>query len=181
MDRELVESLRQKGWAEKDIQKAVGILYNADGTLKESAISGINKTIYWIVLLITIVGNLLVSVVLIPFLLILKSVSLFAVISVLALSFGFLFHILIRDIQKIDYEHRVLAYIFIPVFAELNILVVLQITKSIGLLIDSNVVSNSLLINFVYVIVFTLPYVFDRFFLQQRTNMLHNHLKKGAI
>ena len=46
-----------------------------------------SRVVYWTALLVSLIGNLVISAALIPFLIVLNSIQLYVVISVLALSF----------------------------------------------------------------------------------------------
>ena len=67
----LVNRLEKRGWGKKEIVKAVEIIRNAKQSKSKDTIF-IEKRIYWILLIITIVANFAISVALIPLLLALK-------------------------------------------------------------------------------------------------------------
>ena len=77
----------------------------------------INSILYWTLLIIAIIGNFLVSVVLVPFLLILKGPSLYFCLFFLGLSFGYLFSFVLRSIERINPKQHILANVFIPSLA----------------------------------------------------------------
>mgnify|MGYP001612389614 FL=1 len=67
--------LVKKGWATSEAERALHILSESPAH-KTPALRRIDATAYWIVLIVAILGNFLISIVLIPFLLIMDSLTL---------------------------------------------------------------------------------------------------------
>ena len=64
--------LLRKGFSKKEAQKTVDILQEAEEK-KSVKIKFLDSIIYWALLLVAIIGNLVISIILIPFLLAFKS------------------------------------------------------------------------------------------------------------
>ena len=97
---EIKNKLVEEGWKKRDINKTIRIIEKAKEN-KHPKIKLLDKTVYWFSLLIAIVGNLIISISLIPVLLALKGQQLYFIIIVLGISFGLLFELLIRTIENL--------------------------------------------------------------------------------
>lgn len=163
-NEELIQSLREKGWSEEDIQKAVSIIEQHASIDKSGTKHYFNRVIYWFALLVAIIGNMMISVILIPFLLVLQSYQLYLVVMTLAISFGFLFNLLITDIEHVDQKHHIIAGIFIPALAIINVFVMTRISNMmIAAAQLQNVSHNPLLMSAAYVIAFISPYFYHSY------------------
>jgi hypothetical protein len=165
--KELRESLLEKGWKVEEVEKALDTLYRIEPK-KEKHHKKMNRILYWSTLVLVIVANTVVSIVMVPFLLILSRLSLYFIISVLGLVFGALFNLLIRDIEHIDPRHHIIAGIFLPAIAIVNIYVMVNFANRFNEALNiSPVHQNPVIVSAVYVIAFLLPYVIDQGFVQK--------------
>ncbi|MFH1276406.1 MAG: hypothetical protein ABIH82_04815, partial [Candidatus Woesearchaeota archaeon] len=87
------ERLAKKGWQEEEIARAEASL---DKEQKHDA--HFSKIVFWTSLIIVILGNIMVSLILIPFLIVLNKLTLYSIVVILAAILGFLYTFLIRDI-----------------------------------------------------------------------------------
>lgn len=120
-DRPLDEKLREKGWSEADIQKTVSIVQKGQEK-KYTSTRIIDKIVYWSALFVAIIGNMVISITLVPFLISFEGAYLYMVIAVLGFCFGIFFDLLIRDIEKLQTRHYVIAGLFIPAIAFINMM-----------------------------------------------------------
>lgn len=122
-----------------------------------------NRVVYWTALLVALIGNLIISAALIPFLIVLKSFQLYIIIAILALSFGMLFNLLLKDIENVDKKHHIIAGIFIPGLAILNIFIITSLANHlIEVFKIANNPQNPYYISLVYIIAFLIPFVLNR-------------------
>ena len=161
MLEDLKKTLTEKGWTEKEIENTMQILEKTEKNPRIKEYHGrINPVIYWISLLVAILGNFIVSVILIPFLLVLQGSALYAIIIILGLVFGALFSLLLRDIQKASAQNAIIGWIFIPAIAAINIYVVANISNQLReLIIKSAIIQNPLVTSIIYVLAFITPYI----------------------
>ncbi|HLC96083.1 MAG TPA: hypothetical protein VJH97_02070 [Candidatus Nanoarchaeia archaeon] len=152
---DLYYSLRTKGWTKKEIQRATQILQSTE---KPAKIKILDAIIYWFVLFVAIFGNLIISIALVPFLLQFRSVFLYTIIAVLAAVFGFLFDLLIRDIETIQKKHVIIAGLFIPALAIINIYYITSFSNHVSSVLQLGNSHNPISISFIYVIAFISPY-----------------------
>ena len=135
-------------------------LYEEKKIRDQDVSSTLNKVVYWGALLVAIVGNLIVSVVLIPFLLVLSKMQLYIIIIIIGIAFGALFNMLLKDIEELDKKHHVIAGIFIPALAIINVFIMTQLANYLTILIGvNNVPHNPIVISVIYVASFSLPYI----------------------
>lgn len=164
MARSLAEKLAEKGWKIDEIRKAVQLMESPSASDEHvGAQRSVNPIVYWFALMIMILGNLVIAVVMIPFLLVLTSSTVYAVLAVLAFSFGLLFNLVINDIENIDPQHHIIAGLFIPAFAIVTVFVMVGVATRLGQVIQFPVKENPILIGLVYVVAFMLPYVMQKF------------------
>ena len=164
MPKSLQEKLSEKGWTKEEIEKATQILESPEEKGRIIFAKKMNPVLYWTTLIVMIIGNMIISVILIPFLIAIEStVTLYSIIALLGLAFGFLFNILLIDIEHIDPRHHVIAGIFIPVLALINIFIIVNITNAIDKAIfGTQVQENAFIVGIVYVIAFVGPYLVTR-------------------
>lgn len=158
--KDLASRLKEKGWTQKEISKAIKIISTSEKN-KPKLIVVLDKLVYWFALILAIIGNLIISVVLIPFLLVLNYMQLYFVITIIAFSFGLLFSLLLRDIEGLDKRHHIIAGIFIPCLALINIYVMVNLANYLDKIFKlTKVTHNPVLISIVYAVFFILPYIF---------------------
>jgi hypothetical protein len=163
MDEELKERLREKGWLEIDINKADSIMA---GAAQKSGTGRIDLFVYWTALIISIVLNIVVSGVILPMMFMIHGLALIAFVLVIALFFGWIFYILVKDIENMETHHYIIAGIFIPAVALVNVFVIVNIGNRIIQLSIPQLLniplSNPLQLSIVYAIGFTVPYLLSQ-------------------
>jgi len=161
----LVNRLEKRGWSKKEIIKAVEIIRNAKQNKSKDAIF-IEKRIYWILLIITIVANFAISVALMPILMSLKGIFLYFIIITLGIVFGLLFELVIRSIEHLEKRHHQLLVIFIPLIALANIFIISKISNNLTSTLGLANLHDTTTIALVYAASFVLPYIVYRFVLK---------------
>lgn len=158
------QRLAEKGWSKDEINKAASILHGKEDPGQIYFQKQMNPVVYWLTLIIAIVANMVISVVLIPFMLAIESAyTLYLVVGLLALAFGFFFNLLLTDIEQVDPKHHVIAGIFIPALAVINIMIVINVTSVLDkVLLGAQFAHNSIMIAAVYVIAFIAPYIISK-------------------
>ncbi|MDO8661237.1 MAG: hypothetical protein Q7K43_05070, partial [Candidatus Woesearchaeota archaeon] len=126
----------------------------------------LDNTVYWTGVGLAILANFLLSVALIPFLLAIKGVWLYLAIIFIALSFGTVLDAVLRMVQRIS-QQQVIAELFIPVLALINIYVIAGLTNTLSAKIGLNTVHNAWMISVVYVVAFSLPHFVVRLLKQK--------------
>ena len=152
--------LKEKGWSEEEIIKAESALNRA-----EKQDIHFSKIVFWSALIVTIFGNFIVSLILIPFLIVLNKWVLYAIVVLLAGSIGFLYKLLIMDIGHLEKKHHLFASILVPLIALINMVgMVLVSNRFIRDLNVENVQHNPIIVAIVFAVVLILPYVLSKIF-----------------
>ena len=156
--------LSSKNWHDKEIKQAEKIL---ERTEKHDVF--FSKIIFWSALIVIIFANLIVSLVLIPFLIVLNQWVLYFTVVILAGTIGFLYTFLITDIGHLEKKHHILAGIIVPVLALANMTIMVIVSnRFIADLKINNPAHNPWLIAIVFVVAFILPYFIGLFRGQHR-------------
>src|SRR3989338_3909642 len=143
---------------EKEIQRAQAILSETQHHDVHFA-----KIVFWTAMVVVIFANLMVSLVLIPFIVVFQSWALYLVVVLLAGSIGFLYNYLITYIFHLERHHHVLASIIIPIIALANMLITVTISnRFIMELKIPNAAHNPWMVSIVFMAAFILPFVFDQ-------------------
>ncbi len=157
-----IEDLRKKGWPDEDAEKTSRILSEAHAK-KSSTILVIDKIAYWTGLLLAILGNFIISMLLIPFLILMKSFYLYISLIFLGIVFGWVFSIIIKDIEAIKAGQHIIAWIFIPSVAIINVYMMTNFSNHIARLMEIQTgIHAASMVSVVYVISFMFPYTLAR-------------------
>ncbi len=152
------EGLFKKGWTAEEIKKAEAIL---DKTEPHHIF--FSKITFWSALVVIIFANLLVSLVLIPFLIVLNQWILYFTIIILAGVIGFLYNFLILDLGYLEKKHHLLAGIIVPLLALANIVIMVLVSnRFIADLKIRTPLHNPWLIGLVFALAFITPYLIAR-------------------
>ncbi len=153
------EALLNKGWHEAEIKKAETLL---EQTEKHDVF--FSKIIFWSALVVIVFANLIVSLILIPFLIVLNKWLLYILIVVLAGTIGFLYNFLVLDIGHLEKKHHLLAGIIVPLLGLINVIIMVIISNQfIKDLKVQNTTHNPWIIALVFAVAFIAPYLIDRF------------------
>jgi hypothetical protein len=153
-------TLAAKGWSHDEIQKTYDIMY--DPKKQKKHIHHTQKAhtlLYWMMLLDLGVCNLLISLGLVPFLMVLGQKYVYPLVIVLGFGMGVFFNMLIWDLEYVETKHHFMAMIFVPAMAILNISIMVTIANSMAELIKSGQHENPLLLSIAYVVAFMFPYL----------------------
>ena len=110
-------------------------------------------------------GNFIISITLIPFILALNGAPLYLIVITLGLAFGLLFELLLRTIENLGTKHHLFFGIIIPLLTLINFII---ISNNMKQLIGIESPQNLLVVGSVYAIAFILPYISYQFFLKNR-------------
>ncbi len=159
--------LQEKGWTPIEIKRAEAVLEHA----KERDVF-FSKIVFWSALLVIVFANLVVTLVLIPFLVVLNHWTLYGIIVLLAGMVGFLYNFLIADIGYLEKKHQRWASVLVPLIAFANVAVMVFVANRFRAdLPVQNAPHDPLAISLIFGVAFILPYILDqlRLLLQRRT------------
>lgn len=108
----LEKKLFKKGWNKEEISQAKLVLRKSENK-KHPKIKLIELITYWIFFLIIIVGGIIGSWLISPFLLIFNKLSALIMTGIFGLFFGGLISILVKDIENLETHHHFLVFLFV--------------------------------------------------------------------
>lgn len=151
--------LAAKGWGRADIKKTADILAHAEAA-KTPSMKFLEQSAFWVALITAIVGNFIISVVLVPFLLLLDGIGLYFTIFIVGVTFGALFNVLIHYIEDLGAGQHIVAGAFIPALALINVYILAHFSNRLEILLQLPTAAHSpLAVSATYVFAFVLPYV----------------------
>lgn len=164
MPKTLHERLLEKGWTQEEIEHTTRILNSGVDDAKQSALNkGSHPILYWAGLIVAIIGNLLLSVTMIPFLMILSSMQLYIILGIVGVVFGGMFYVILKDIEQVDQSHHVMAGIFIPAIALITVYIMTGVANRFNELIKNPNEHSQIILSIVYLVCFSMPYLFYKF------------------
>ena len=159
MKNHTVKLLKKKGWTEEDIEKAESIIAARRLKDKSKSIAHANKLLYWSAFVLIIIGNFIISIALIPFLLVLSRGYLDAIIVVIGFSFGLFFNLILKDMEYISKAHHVITGFGIPLIALLNFFIMTRMANALNNVLQLSIVrEDPFSIAAIYTVAFILPY-----------------------
>jgi hypothetical protein len=159
MPKSLRHRLLEKGWSEDEIERTMSMLYSGDKQEKHAGFArATHPVIYWVGLFIAIIGNLLLSVTLIPFLMILSTTQLYVILGIIGVVFGSMFSHIITDIEHVDQAHHIMAGVFIPSIALITVYIMVNVANRFNEIIKNPNPHNAVILSVVYLICFSAPY-----------------------
>jgi len=167
MNEDLKERLRKKGWTEQDLTKADQIIEKGPAGNKPR----LNLIVYWTALIVTIIGNIFASFVLIPFMFTVKGFVLYMIIFIIAALFGFIFNWLLKDIEHMEPQHHVIAGVFIPAIALINVFMMVRVSNILAhqAAMLNIPTTQPLPVAITYVIGFIIPYLASKIKIMKKT------------
>jgi len=158
----LKKLLVKKGWSSRDVEKTIRVLGRAHEK-KSQKIILLDKLVLWVGLLLVILGNFIVSVVLVPFLLILSGIWLYVSLLFIAASFGFVVNVVAMYIEKIEREHVLIMGVLMPAIALITVYIITFLANRLEVLLQLGTpLHNPTMIALVYTVGFMMPYMFTR-------------------
>jgi len=162
--KKIYTSLIDKGWSKEEIDRAMVILKYGKSNQKNFKTNWMQSHhLYWIGLIITILMNTILSILLVPFLVVIKHSVVYIFIILFATGFGYVFNFILHDIEIKESRNPVISWLLIPAMAVINSYVIVDLTNHFfiftGIRAD---VYNPLIVSIVYILAFMVPYLHAR-------------------
>jgi len=122
------------------------------------SVKELDLILYWSTILLLIMANFFMTIAIIPFLLLASSFHFYLIIAILGMVFGYVFSLLINNIENLGMHHHLTAVLFIPVFAVINLIVISTSFSGIAALLGIESTVEPLTVSLVYVAFFIIPY-----------------------
>ncbi len=160
--KEEYERLRQKGWTQEEIARTLEIIKESREQ-RSWLMSWLNRIIFWGALLFLILGNMLISVVLIPFMLMAPPILLYPGLFIIGVAFGSLYTLVIHDIGKIEDNPKIMPELFIPAIALINVYIITILSNQLALILGlSPGVHTPIFVAVAYVSGFVVPLLYSK-------------------
>lgn len=148
------QDLKKEGWTKEEIKEAQEVLDRA----KHHDVH-FSKIVFWSALLVIILGNIVVSLILLPFLIVFHTWILYSVVTLIALVMGSLYSFLIMDIGHLERKHHILASIIVPVIGLFNFLIIVLVSNTyIAKLPFNNTPHNQWVVSIIFAVAFIIPF-----------------------
>ncbi|VVB81620.1 Uncharacterised protein [uncultured archaeon] len=149
-----------KEWTPELAVRTEEILSKAEKS-KPGWIVGVDSALYWVLLFLAIIANFIISVVLVPFLLILKGLPLYFSLFFIGASFGLFFSFILHSLEQLEKEQHIIASIFIPCIALINVGIFAVLSNKLIILLKlATPPHNAILVGAVYVFGYVIPGAF---------------------
>ncbi len=156
-------NLNRRNWSKADLRATADILAHAEAE-KSPTMRFVEQSAFWTALLIAIVGNFIVSVVLVPFLLLLNGFGLYFTVFIIGVTFGIVFNVLVHYIEDLGENQHIIAGAFIPALALINMFIIAHFSNRLEILLLLETPAHSAVgISVTYVAAFVIPYLLKHF------------------
>ena len=157
MKTTLRERLLAKGWPPEEVDYTLDVLKSKEEK-KSRSVEILESIVYWLAIIIAIIGNMIVAIVLIPFFLVLHAFYLYFIVILLGVGFGFLYDILITDLEKVVKREMILESIFIPALALISVGFMTYFANILANAWSLTITHPPLLVGLVYALAFVGPW-----------------------
>ncbi len=115
--------------------------------------------VYWTSLAILAVFNFIACLFLIPFLMFFEGLRLYLAVGIFGLVFGFLFNLLMLGLEHLKQRHTIVAGIFIPALAVLDIAIIMTIAENLNNAFRAPLTYNVPEVIIIFIVLFLVPYL----------------------
>ncbi len=157
--------LLKKGWSASEIENAGRIIDEAE-TKKHVGIKFLDKSVFWAMLFLLIIMNVVCSIFIARLLFIVRNYAIDIIVALVGFIFGVLFTVLIADIEKLDKTHHQTLIIVFVLSGVINFGLLTNFIKDMAYTSALPLVHNAYVIGAIYLTAFLIPYVV---FLMRRT------------
>ena len=148
--------LKSKGWEPEEIQHASSVSEAAERK-KHLSLILLDHSVYWILLVLVLLGNIAAALFLLPVVAFLPGAIVYLVVGMVGVCLGTLFTIIMRDIEKAQRGHHLFAGIILPAVSIIAFASMAQVANAQGIKAAAH---STVGISLVYGGLFLLPYLF---------------------
>ena len=157
---ELAKDLRTKGWSEEEILHALSSMKEAKES-KGWGIKFMDQIVYFVALFMTLLGNFVIAVILVPFMLVASPIYLYPVLVVIGVTFGALYNNIIKDILDIDDAPKIMPELFLPAIAIIVVYIMVNLSNYFAALLELQLLTHEpIMMGLFYTMGFMIPYYF---------------------
>lgn len=152
------EKLRKRGWTEEEIEHVHGVIREAHAA-KHPAYRFLEVATFWGMLFLVIVGVVAVSVLLVPALIMLDTLTILMILFLLGLSLGALFSIIIQDIEWLERKHHLFTFIILTGISLLPLWLIVSKMNALTIAYNLQEAHNPWLLSGIFTLSILIPYV----------------------
>ncbi len=157
-----IEELRAKGWTPDEIAQALRIMTEAQND-KAGIVRYMDRIVYWTLLFFVLIGNFVISIITIPFIVFAPAVFLYPMVFIVSFTFGALYDLVLYDINKIEGARQFLPQLLLPSLALINSYISINLASVLANTMGINEVPHiQAFIPVVYVLGFMAPFWYTR-------------------
>ena len=149
--------LQARGWSEQEIEHAKQVLQEAENK-KHPRLVLLEKAIYWILLLVILIGAIAGTWLIQPFLVFMSVGGAIIIIFIFGLVFGTLASILMKDVEDLEIHHHLAISLIIPISAIITSILIIRQASELSQLINITTQHNPLLLGIMYSIGSLIPF-----------------------
>lgn len=125
---------------------------------KSQLIRFVDFSLYWVLLVVAILANFVLSVTLVPFLMTMEGIALYSILFIIAVTFGFLFSQILHAIELLHPRQHLVLGILIPSIALINFAILTLLSNKLIIALQLNTAAhNPWVVGLVYVVGYGLP------------------------
>ena len=119
------------------------------------------RFLYWTGIAFLLVINFLITILLLPFILIMKGLSVYFIVASMGMLFGLIFNFLIKDLEHLERRHHLFAGLLIPLIAIMNLFVINFISRNMAVILNIRISHNPLVAGSIYLLAFMAPFAYS--------------------
>jgi len=154
--KNLSEIIKNNSWSKKHKTEALDILSRHK---KHKAVEFSERYFIYIALFVMLLGNIILSIALIPVILILDGIILYSILILLSLSFGFWSYYIFED-YELKAHHHILSKVFLPSLLFVAVFLSTLFSNWLSLSLNTYSSKNPLYIGLVFLVAFIVPIIF---------------------
>ena len=158
MTKHLHHKLLKKGWTLEEIKKLSEISEKAK-LKKPPFVKFLDKSVYWLFLVVAILGNLVVSIILIPFMFFFTGIPLYSIVAILGIVFGLFLDLIIHDMEHLTAKHHIMAGLFIISLGIITLVYMTMFALNLIKVAGLKTQQDPLIIGIVYTVALIIPYL----------------------
>lgn len=151
------KKLYLKGWSKEEIVRAEKIINKAEKN-KHVNVKRVEKSLYWFVLIIGLLGTVMLSLILIPVLMVNMTYWGYVITGVFGFLLGALIVMIIKDLHWLEHHHHVFISLLIPTLAVFNFFIIVNKVNLLNFSIGLNNFNNPVFTSLIYLVCFLIPY-----------------------
>lgn len=161
MTKHLHHKLLKKGWTLEEIKRLSEVMEKAKKK-KSPFVKLLDKSVYWLFLAIAIIGNLVISIILIPFLMFFTGIPLYSIVAILGIAFGLFLDLVIHDMEHLTPKHHILGGLFIVSLAAITFVYITMFAMNLIEVAGLKTQQQPLVIGTVYTVSLLIPYLLTK-------------------